>query len=216
MRKIPALLLVCAVLGCSNSMVSRKDALAQIRHQTEINDHGLLVFVGRVGLPCPHPDRPDWNPEEDIGTIVARKAGYLTVASDGEGYWKLELTDKGRAFMKSEAVHFNSKQYGDCNFGVVNFPLVTKTISEVTGVMPEGNECRAEYKWHFKLTDLGRLLQEKGDVYLQLSLDERIRLGHRVGRELSLPVPDDPEIQLPNTGTAVFRKYDDGWRLQSL
>jgi hypothetical protein len=212
MRKISFLLVAFLMLGCSSSMVSRKDALNQIRNKQE-RDPGILFFVGRVGTSCLPAEIADYDPEQHFAERIASKAGYLTVKSDGTGYWKLELTDKGQQFFKTEAVRSKQIHEGGCNFDAVNFPVARKTILDVSGVRSEGNDSVAEYVWQWKLTDLGRALREKGDLYPQLTPDDRARMEIWLNKQITLPIPDDQSLGASNTGSARFRKYDDGWRI---
>ena len=54
----------------------------------------------------------DLSPQSQPATVFAEMAGYVTVNADGDGYWKVLLTDPGKKlFQQSGSRHL--RQRGD-------------------------------------------------------------------------------------------------------
>jgi hypothetical protein len=212
------------LLGCTGTL-DRETAAEKINRQFRVNQRDLEFHVGRIGSHCAYVDvegkqeQIDMNPAESIATVVAMKAGYVTVTPDGKDYWKVDLTDKGRAFMTAQHQELYGRhvQMG-CDYEQAQFAIAKASVVEVTGVTTGEDSRIVEYRWKWAPTELGIALRENGDLYSKLAPEQRAKLlgdvnsyGYAPGTNLPIPVPPEGPTSL---ATAKFKHYDDGWRLE--
>ncbi len=217
---------VAVVIGCSKGTLDRKTATEKVNEMFRSQRARIPVRVGRVGLHCEtrtdHGKTEDssLDPKSDTAVVMARAAGYVDVVPDGEGFWKVNLTDGGRAF--AEAYHVVSEPAPDsshCGYQIYSLPLATAHVVEVTGIVSAEKAAMVEMAWTWTLTDLGRELRPDGKIYSALddvhreSLKEWLAASR--GPSLEIPAPSDGELKAPHKDIAVFVKYDDGWRLKN-
>ena len=119
MRKISrfglaaSLVMVALVAGCSRGSLDRKSAAKAIQGRFNDDISGILLNVGRVGSKCFNTGYPkgeqitvDLTPDKNLGTAVATLAGYVTVKTDGQDYWRVDLTEKGKAAPNMDRLKF--------------------------------------------------------------------------------------------------------------
>jgi hypothetical protein len=67
-------------------------------------------------------------PSRDVAVTVAERAGYITLKADGNDFWRIELTEKGRSLLARQYEMFNREPYGletgnGCDSYQVDLPL---------------------------------------------------------------------------------------------
>jgi hypothetical protein len=212
-------LLVVVMLGCSSGKLDRKTASAKISQQLDTMETDVVALIGRIGSQCGYNPQngAEWtiDPNQDLPVIVPVKAGYATVAADGQDYWRVGLTREGQGAGAHEVKNRHVTRNG-CDYSVMAIPVGKPVLVGVTGIFTDNNTSTVEYEWKWKLTDLGRALQANGSVYSNLNARERDLLRElffSYEPVLHIPVPSDTETNV-HQEKANFKKYDDGWRLQ--
>lgn len=221
-----ALLLAVAVvvIGCSKGALDRKTATEKINEAFNKEPARIPVRVGRVGLHCEtrsengKTEDLELDPKYDTALTMAHAAGYVDVVPDGEGFWKIDLTDTGRVFVAAyHVVPGPPPVSSHCGYQFYSLPLATAHVVEVTGIVPDDKTAAVEFAWNWALTDLGRGLRSDGKIYGALNDVHRdslkMWLTVNPGPSLPIPVPSDEELRAGHHDTALFIKYDDGWRL---
>jgi hypothetical protein len=233
MKKIPGfwlaacLVAVALVAGCSGGSLDRKSAAKAIQERFNDEISGIIVNLGRVGPKCfsgyPKGEETpiDLTPDKDLETPLAILAGYVTVRPDGQDYWRVDLTEKGKA-----APNMDRLKLGDdhntangCDHRSTMFAIASMEVVQVTGITTDKEKGSgvAEFQWRWKPTELGEMLRENGSVYQKLTLEQRKRLKIIVFNptdltRVDIPVPPNDAI---HNAVLPFKKYDDGWRLQA-
>jgi hypothetical protein len=198
MRKAVLLpLVLCCVLGCSGSsskLMDKDTAAAEIKPYLQAGDNIIFLNIGRVGTDCVELDSAgrerkfDLNPTSNISTIVAQRAGYVTVMPDGKGFWKVALTDQGRAALKGTPYASNARN--GCDYQQVEFLVATPELVSVTDVTADTNAPEADYSWKWKVTGLGQMLRRDGKVFPTLDPLQQAELQTHIHGLIELvPVP---------------------------
>jgi hypothetical protein len=219
------LAVVIVVIGCSKSAMDRKTATEEINEAFSKQRVHIPVRVGRVGSHCETRiiDREtkdiDLNPALDPASVIAKAGGYIDTAPDGKDFWKTTLTDKGRAFAKTyDVAPEPSTDPNHCGYQVYSLPLATAHVTEVTGIVTGENTSSVEFSWNWTLTDLGIALRADGKVYTALTEVQRHSLKDWFYMNpwpfLPVPAPSEEDLKMEHHDTALFVKYDDGWRLK--
>ena len=220
MRKVVILLLGC-VLGCSGAsskLMDKTTAAAEIKPHLQAGDNILFLKIGRVGTDCVELDSAgretkfDLNPTSNINTIVAQRAGYATVAPDGKGFWKVALTDQGKAALKETPYASNARN--GCDYQQVNFVVATPELVSITDLTADMDAPKADYSWKWKVTGLGEMLRRNGKVFSTLDPLQQAELQthiHGLVQPLLLPVPPEDFI---GHSTVKFQRMVDGWRIR--
>jgi hypothetical protein len=223
-----ALLLAVAVLviGCSKGTLDRKSASEKINEAFSEECVHIPVRIGRLGLHCETRTAEngktadlELDPKTDTAVTMAHAADYVDVVPDGEGSWKVNLTNTGRTFVAAyHIVPEPPPSSSHCGYQFYSLPLATAHVVEVTGIVPGEKTAQVEFTWNWTLTDLGRGLRGDGKIYSALNDVHRdslkMWLSANPGPTLKIPAPSDEELKAPHHDTAQFVKYDDGWRLK--
>lgn len=218
------LAVVVAVIGCSKGVLDRKAATEKINEAFSSQCVRIPVRVGRIGIHCEtrtengKTENLELNPKYDTAVTMAQAAGYVDVIPDGEGFWKVNLTDPGRVFVQAyHVVPEPPSGSSHCGYQFYPLPLATAHVAEVTGIVFGEKTAQVEFGWNWTLTDLGRELKPDGKIYSGLNDVHRDSLKMwflaNPGPRLQIPVPSDEELRVAHHDTALFVKYDDGWRL---
>jgi hypothetical protein len=111
------------------------------------------------------------------------------------------LTDKGREAAKSQGLT-----------GDKAVPLARREVVEVTGVRKEGIRGEAEFTWKAVPTEAGKAFDPSGDTFKSLppGLREALTKSRGIGPFASSSTGNWADV---HKTSAVFQKYDDGWRL---
>lgn len=214
MRKVGVVLLL-VLTGCSSNKLDNKTAANVIRSPLAHDQNTIVLDIGRVGASCVYildgEERPaDLSPERSPERFAAEAVGYLSVTPDGPGFWKVALTEKGKAFVLGNPAP--QPPLKGCDYQQVSFLLATPELVEVTGVTADENAPEVEYLWKWNVTDLGRGLRKDGKAFAALNQNQRTRLAKFVlSRIHKLPIPVPPE-GYTEQGTVQLKKYTDGWR----
>lgn len=218
------LAVVVVVIGCSKGALDRKTASEKINEAFSSQRARIPVRVGRIGIHCEtrtensKTEDLELSPKYDTAVAMAQAAGYVDVIPDGEGFWKVNLTDPGRAFVQAyHVVPEPPPGSSHCGYQFYSLPLATAHVAEVTGIVLDEKAAQVEFGWNWTLTDLGRELKPDGKIYSALNDVQRdslkMWLSANPGPRLQIPVPSDEELRVAHHDTALFFKYDDGWRL---
>jgi hypothetical protein len=151
--------------------------------------------------------------------VIASAGGYIDAVPDGQDFWKVALTERGRAFVKANDVALEPSVDPDhCGYQIYSLPLATAKVNQVTGIIPGDKSSQVEFAWNWALTDLGMALRANGKVYSALTDVQRRSLqdwfSANPGPVLSVPAPSEEDLKREHHDTAQFVKYDDGWRLK--
>lgn len=215
MRKIGAVLLL-VLAGCSSNKLDNKTAAKVIRSPLAHDQNTIVTDIGRVGATCVYilddgkEQASDLSPEENPERVAAEAVGYLSVAPDGPGFWKVALTEKGKAVVLGKPAP--QPPLKGCDYQQVSFLLATPELVEVTGVTADENAPEVEYLWKWNVTDFGRELRKDGKAFAAMNQSQRTMLAKFVlSRIHKLPIPVPPE-DYTEKGTVQLKKYTDGWR----
>lgn len=209
------ILLLLVLAGCSSNKLNNKTAAKVIRSPLAQDENTIVADIGRVGTKCVFSmdgkEVPiNLSPEATPEIIAAEAVGYLSVTPDGPGFWKVALTERGKAFVQGNPKPDPPRK--GCDYLQIIFLLGTPELVEVTGVTADENPPEVEYLWKWNVTDLGRELRKDGKAFAALNQDQRTMLAKFVlGRIHKLPIPVPPE-GYTEKGTVQLKKYTDGWR----
>src|ERR1051325_2305093 len=163
-------------IGCSKNTLDRKTATAKMNETFSSQRERIPVRIGRIGIHCETrtengmTEELELDPKFDTALTIAHLASYVDVVPDGEGFWKTNLTEAGRAFL--EAYHVTPEQppsSSHCGYKFYARPLATTHVLEVTGIIPGEKTAQVEFTWTWSLTDLGRGLSSEGKIYRGLN-----------------------------------------------
>ena len=228
-RLLAFLLIAFFVLaGCSGSktseekssskMLDEKTAEEQVEEYVKRDPAHFFVDIGRVGTACvlTLPDGSeiltDMSPMKQVTSLAAQTAGYISVTPDGKGFWKVGLTEKGKAAMSDNPVPNPPKK--GCDYQEADFMLGTQELVRITDISADKDAPDVGYLWRWNVTDLGRELRADGKIYAALTPEQRKALHDRLTtRIVDFPIPAPQENYL-KTGAVSFKRYTDGWRIQ--
>jgi hypothetical protein len=221
-----AALMACSGKGAMDGPPSKERALRDINTRYLVFGRSLDFDIGRTGTDCYFPRNGPpfdigYRPETDLPTIVAVKAGLVSIKTAGKDRWDVTLTDKGNALVNAEGVKPIHHRVGNgCDEYQITFTIARAHVSEVSGPKAEADTYQYTYLWKWEVTPLGAALRQNGDVYSTLTplqrdqLQELIKVldGLTEGPVLPVPVPSDADNS-PRPGIAVFKKEGDRWVL---
>jgi hypothetical protein len=215
------LLLVC--FGCSGNKLDQATAEGLMKRILSSNPARFSLHVGRVGTQCPYlndkgqqAELPlDLTPQSQPATVFAEMAGYVTVNADGDGYWKVTLTDQGKKlFQESGSRHLNNAALNGCDYETDFFDVAVPELVKVTAITPGENSTEIAFVWKWNTTELGKGLRQDGKLYSMLTSPQREDLQRRINhidfgfQKLALPVPGDDYTGI---GSVRVKKDANGW-----
>lgn len=220
-----SILLVCLLLGCSGDStpkaMDKATAAKEIKSLLSTSDNAISLEIGRVGTSCGELDSAgreqkfNQSPMINVSSIVAQKAGYVTVQPDGKGFWKVALTEQGQAALAaSKEKPYAHNALEGCDYQQVDFVVVTPELVSVESVTADENDPEVDYLFKWNTTDLGRALRLDGKVFPALTPLQQAELQthiHALVELVRLPVPPDDYTR---SGRAKFKKLTDGWRIE--
>ena|SRR5690242_5217852 len=229
MNKILLISLLTSLVACSssNTSPSKEEALRDINLKYQVFERSLNVDIGRTGTDCylvgngPGLDI-GYRPETDLGTIIAVRAGFLSVKPADKNRWDVSLTDKGNAFVNAEHITPVNHRVGNgCDENQISFPIARAHVSEVAGPQGDAETYKYTYLWKWEVTALGASLRQDGDVYSKLSPSQRKDLpetvnpihGMSAGPDLPIPVLSEAS-NIPRSGSAIFKKENNRWSVE--
>jgi hypothetical protein len=219
MRKAGILLLLF-LFGCSGNKLDQATAEGLMKRILSANPARIQVHVGRVGTQCPYlndkgqqAELPlDLTPQSYPSTVLAEMAGYITVIADGDGYWKVALTDPGKKiFQESGSKHVRDGALNGCDYETDFLNVAVPELVKVTAITPGEGSTEIAFVWKWKITDLGRELRQDGKLYSMLAPAQREELRRNIRSSFqkpSLPLPGD---DFTGTGSVRVKKDANGW-----
>ena len=223
---IPICLVIFLLSGCSKQGLNEKAAFASIDKRLKGEGQVLMVRIGRVGSHCVSMEvngetyPVDISPDQDLDTIIARKAGYVAVTSDGNDYWKVTLTSSGHAFVDSQHEQpYSPEAPNGCDYSSLDMPLARPVAVKVTGITGDNDSAQATYLWKWQLTELGTMLQGSGPIYSTLTTEQKEKLSKLLSDstfapDKSAPMPSDSPTGATYEAKAQFKRSQAGWRIQ--
>lgn len=210
--------LVLAV-GCSdNKTISQKIVEEQIKKNLNQALARMAIDVGRIGTACAvtlsdgKETSMDLSPARNTTLIAGQAAGFVSVTPDGNGFWKVALTEKGKAAVERAAAPDPPKN--GCDYQITFFIAGTPQLVKVTGVTTSQETPEAEFLWQWNLTEFGRELRVGGKIYAALTPEQRKDLHDYIlitAVDFPIPAPQEKDV---HGGKVSFKKYTDGWRIQ--
>ena len=223
-----AILIGCSAKDPAKEAPLRSDVQARMDSYYASNSIELAVDIGHTGTQCFFPFSGERNeepmdigytPDKDVPTVTAVRAGLISVNPAGKNRWDVSLTEKGKAFFENEhgVRQFHRAGHG-CDEYQVTFPIARAFVVDVSSPKIQEEqpgsfiyEYTASSKW--RITDLGNALQSDGEVYNQLTAEQRQELEKSInppddiyhGPRFALPAPHENE-NVPHSVTATFKK----------
>jgi hypothetical protein len=222
MRKAGVLLLL-VLFGCSGNKLDQSTAEGVAKRILSSNPARFSLHVGRVGTQCPYlndkgqqAELPlDLTPESQPTTVFAETAGYVTVNADGDGYWKVALTNQGKKlFQESGSRHVSNPPLNGCNYETDFLNVAVPDLVKVAAITPGESSTEIAFVWKWNVTDLGRELRQDGKLYSMLAPPQRQELQRSINhpdfgfQKLTLPVPQE---DFTGTGSVRVKKSANGW-----
>ena len=216
--------LAIVLTACSNDL-SRSSAQSKIEKSLDFEQSPELhARIGTVGAQC---YEYAINPDKDEELLFLRDLGILELKKLNKTLWQVSLTDKGnQLFKRIRQEPYGGKVENGCDYKQINLPLVSREMIGVTGIRREGSKSFAEFRWKWVPTEFGRMLFEDSPEYNSLTAEQKQRLKDTIegygridlrvsGIDRSILLTDVPidQFHSQTSSTAVFRLYDDGWRL---
>ena len=219
MRKAGVLFLL-VLFGCSGNKLDQSTAEGLAKRFLSSNPARIQVNIGRVGTQCPYlndkgqqAELPlDLTPQAQPATVFAEMAGYVTVNADGDGYWKVGLTDAGKSiFQQSGSRHVNNAALNGCDYETDFLNVAVPELVKVSAITPSETSTEIAFVWKWNATDLGKALRQDGKLYSMLAPAQReeLRRNMRSGfQKPTLPLPGD---DFTGTGSVQVKKGANGW-----
>ncbi len=233
--------MIAILTGCSAKDPAKEAPLrsdVRARMDSYYNSVDLAVDIGHTGTQCFFPfsgqqnEEPidiGYTPDKDVPTVIAVRAGLISVNPAGKNWWDVSLTEKGKAFFENEhgVRQFHRVGHG-CDEYQVTFPIARAFVVDVSSPKIQEEqpgsfiyEYTTSSKW--RITDLGKSLQSDGEVYSQLSAEQRQDLEKSInlsgdiyhGPKFTLPAPHESE-NVPHSVTAIFKKKNGSMVLEKV
>jgi hypothetical protein len=219
MRKA-VILLLFVLLGCSGNKLDQNTAEGLMKRILSSNPARIQVNVGRVGTQCPYlnykgqqAELPlDLTPQSEPTTVFAEMAGYATVNADGDGYWKVALTDLGKKiFEQSGSRSLRDPALNGCDYETDFLNVAIPELVKVTAITPGEGSTEIAFVWEWNVTDLGRELRQDGKVYSMLAPAQREKLRRSVRSGFQKPTLPLPGDDFTGTSSLRVKKNANGW-----
>ena|SRR6478672_2941933 len=219
MRKAGVLFLL-VLFGCSGNKLDQSTAEGLAKRFLSSNPARIQVNVGRVGTQCPYlndkgqqAELPlDLTPQAQPATVFAEMAGYVTVNADGDGYWKVGLTDAGKSiFQQSGSRHVNNAALNGCDYETDFLNVAVPELVKVSAITPSETSTEIAFVWKWNATDLGKGLRQDGKLYSMLAPAQREELRRSVRSGFQKPTLPLPGDDFTGTGSVRVKKDANGW-----
>jgi hypothetical protein len=220
-RILCAVLMLCLLSGCSSKELSEGTVKKELQSRLEKQMVWDSVTLGRIGSHCQREwegkiEADDLSPEKDLDMVAAQAGGYIAVIPDGPDFWRVSLTDKGKAAQDAEKykVREYKSNLAGCDFKSYAIAVGHPEFGRVVDIQRTQDAWNVNFTWKWALTDFGRGLQKNGEIYSKLSPDQISHLSDRLGRRgMALPVPATTD-EIPMK--AEFKMGTDGvWNVGS-
>ena len=221
MRKL-LILVTCILIGCSHGDKLDEDTATKgIRSSLE-DKTTIYVETGRVGTDCIQisangEELPAYlDPGISFSTLIAERAGYVTETPDRPGFWKVSLTDKGkRALAAGDILAKSVPPRKGCDYQQMTLILATSELVKITNIVAGKDSNQIDFVYRWRLTDLGRMLRQDGEVYKILDTAQRDQLKkwvHAYHHTMPVPAPEDGVTQSESVKVKKYPGY--GWQIE--
>ena len=201
--------------GCSSgqSKQAAVEALNKGLHREKV---GLFIRIGRLSQSCS--DINGFEKDTDLTAVTnfraAQKAGLITIAQDGPGFWKVELVNPKPEVVENLKNIKHTVRDGCDSVGFV-FPVASKAVAEVVNIHEITSlKTEAEYTWKWMLDSPGVKLVDnltQSDLIAVNANLQEVELHRRPNPTFNLA--DMVQSATPHPGKAMLKKSGDGWIL---
>jgi hypothetical protein len=181
----------------------------------------IMPEIGRVGSHCTILVKQtevelDDNPETSIGSVVAKKAGYISIAADGKDYWRVALTASGQAALHHTDIRalYDHEGVKGCDYQVASLPVARQSLVRIETATDDENSPTVIYLWKWIPTDLGSALTKNGAIYSALTPAQQDNLRHYFSiseSPLPLPVPSEGDDSVIRSMVKLKKEVDGTW-----
>jgi hypothetical protein len=202
---------VLLLVGCSSGQ-SKQAAVEALNKGWHRESAMMFVKIGRLSQSCA--DIIGFEKDEDLTKVTnfraAQKAGLITIAPDGPGFWKVELVNPNPKVVENLKTIKHTVRDGCDSMGFV-FPVASKAVAEVLNVHEITSQtAEVEYTWKWTLVEPGVKLVDN------LTHPELIELNAKLQDRNHQPIPnfnlaDMTQSGTPRPGKATLKKSGDGW-----
>jgi hypothetical protein len=199
--------------GCSSGQ-SKKAAVEALNKGQQREPVMLFISVGRLSQSCS--DIIGFEKEEDLRNVTnfraAQKAGLITIAPDGPGFWKVELVNP-----KPEAVEALKKAKhtvrDGCDSVEFVFRVASKAVAEILNIHEiTSQKAEVEYTWEWTLNPSGVKLVDNLTQPELIEINANLQ-GRRRQPNPTFNLADMVQSATPHPGKAMLKKSGDGWVL---
>lgn len=202
--------------GCSRG-TKQKAAAEALNKVLQREAIFLPLSLGRVGKPCG--DIPGFaNDVEDLTALTrfraAERAGLVTIAPDGPGFWKVEPVGLKPELMEHlKTMKHNLKE--SCNSVHLNFAVASKSVVAIVNLQEiTGEKAEAEYTWNWALTPAGTKLVNALNAQERVQLDNDLeKSGRPFLSDPTFSLADLTESSAPHPGKKMLKRSGDSWVL---
>jgi hypothetical protein len=214
-------LLLLVLFGCSGNKMDQSTAEGVAKRILSANPARIQVNIGRVGAECPYlndkgqqAELPlDLTPQSQPATVFAEMTGYVNVNADGDGYWKVALTDSGKKiFEQSGSKRLKDSTMNGCDYETDFLNVAIPELVKVTAITPSETSTEITFIWKWNVTELGRELRQDGKLYSMLAPAQREELRRNVRSGFQKPPLPLPGDEFTGTGSIRVKKDANGWR----
>jgi hypothetical protein len=228
MNKFWLIFVLLLLVSCSAKLTAdlppKDEVLQEINARYVVLQKAIAFDIGRTGTECYFPGVGEpfdigYRPETDLETVVAVKAGLVTVKPAETNHWDVSLTEKGKSVLSADGSKPIHHRVGNgCDEYQVSFPIARAHAYDLADPKQELDTYEYTYSWKWEVTPLGQTLRQDGEVYSTLTPSQKDTLriigsgphGVNDGPALPIPVPSEANNP-PHPGTAIFTKEKDRW-----
>jgi hypothetical protein len=196
--------------GCSHGKSDKAvvDALSKRLNRDTVQLH---VLVGRVSSQCNWmlSDNPD--PTKIAQYQAAQKAGLITIAEDGPGFWKIGLVnpDPKLAALLQKVPH---DVKGGCDSVYVGLLVASKAVVDLVNLQPiTDQKSEAVYDWKWELQPDGVKLVNNLSDQERTQLMPHLEYSRGSTPDGSFNLADMTTSSKPRQGKKTLKKSSDGW-----
>jgi hypothetical protein len=197
--------------GCASGQ-SKQAAVEALNKGWHRDAVMMFIRVGRLSQSCS--DIIGFEKDEDLTKVTnfraAQKAGLITIAPDGPGFWKVELVNPKPKVVENLKTIKHTVRDGCDSMGFV-FPVASKAVAEVLQIHEITSQtAEVEYTWKWMLDEPGVKLVDN------LTHPELIELNAKLQDRNHQAIPtfnlaDMTQSGTPHPGKATLKKSGEGW-----
>jgi hypothetical protein len=201
--------------GCSSGQ-NKKAAVEALNKGLHREKVGLFISIGRLSQSCS--DINGFEKDTDLTAVTnfraAQKAGLITIAPDGPGFWKVELVNPKPEVVEHLKKAKHTVRDGCDSVGFI-FTVASKAVAEIQNIHEiTSQKAEVEYTWKWMLdpsgVELVDHLTQPDLIEVNANLQE-VELHRRPNPTFNLA--DMVQSATPRPGKAMLKKSGDGWIL---